>query len=306
MADVWAALTAVGWWMAAVAAFHLVPLFFDALAWWALFPRQDRPPLLRLFWMRWMGEAVSTLLPAAQVGGDIVRARLAAIKGAPVSVSAASVVVDLTLSIFTQIIFTVSGLALLVRATHGAISIAPVLGGAIVATAMVGGFFIAQRFGIFRKMGRLASRMASASAWKSLVKSGEALDEQIRAAYARRKGIIASASWTMASWIAGAGEVWIALHALGIHAGFTTAFILESVGQGIRAAVFLIPGALGVQEGGYLVVGGMLGIPGDIALALALIRRVRELAFGVPGLVGWQFTEGYHAWRARRTTSSTP
>src|SRR3984893_10056197 len=84
-----------GWSILAVVAFHLcVPVFLDAIAWWVLFPKSDRLPLRKIFWMRWIGESVSTLVPSAAVGGDIVRARLAAIKGAPLPIAAGTVLVD--------------------------------------------------------------------------------------------------------------------------------------------------------------------------------------------------------------------
>ena len=72
--QVGAAFATAGWAIAAVVAFHLaVPVFFDAVAWWVLFPKSERPALLQLLWMRWVGESVSTLVPSAAVGGDIVR-----------------------------------------------------------------------------------------------------------------------------------------------------------------------------------------------------------------------------------------
>src|SRR5207245_7101640 len=97
------------WALAAVVIYHFaVPVFLDALAWWVLFPKSDRLPLWRLLWMRWIGESVSTLVPSAAVGGDIVRVRLAAINGAPLPIAAGSVLVDLTLGVFTQVAFTIS------------------------------------------------------------------------------------------------------------------------------------------------------------------------------------------------------
>src|SRR2546426_3781039 len=87
--QVGAAFASAGWAIAAVVAYHFaVPVFLDALAWWVLFPKSDRLPLRKLLWMRWIGESVSTLVPSAAVGGDVVRARLAAINGAPLSVAA--------------------------------------------------------------------------------------------------------------------------------------------------------------------------------------------------------------------------
>jgi len=100
-----AAFASAGWWIAAVAIYHLaVPAFLDAIAWWALFPKSERLSLWQLFWMRWIGESVSTLVPSASVGGDVVRARLAALHGASIPTAAASVLVDITLGVFVQIV----------------------------------------------------------------------------------------------------------------------------------------------------------------------------------------------------------
>src|SRR5947209_3080014 len=54
--QVGAAFATAGWAIAAVVAFHFaVPVFFDAVAWWVLFPKSERPALLQLLWMRWSG-----------------------------------------------------------------------------------------------------------------------------------------------------------------------------------------------------------------------------------------------------------
>jgi hypothetical protein len=112
------AVATAGWAILAVIAYHsLVPVFLDTLAWWILFPKIERPRLRSMYWMRWIGESVSTLVPSAAVGGDIVRVRLATIHGAPVTVAAGTVLVDLTLGVFTQAVFTLLGVVLLVQAT---------------------------------------------------------------------------------------------------------------------------------------------------------------------------------------------
>ena len=50
----------------------------------------------------------------------------------------------------------------------------------------------------------------------------------------------------------------------------------------------------GVSEGGFVVFGALLGLPAEIALAIALAKRVRELALGLPGLIVWQWIEGHN------------
>ena len=303
--QVGAAFASAGWAIAGVVIYHLVvPVLLDALAWWALFPKPERLSLWQLFWMRWIGESVSTLIPSAAVGGDIVRARLAALRGAPIPTAAASVLVDITLGVFVQIGFTLLGLGLIVSVTGHQGFIRPTLIGAVIGVLAIIGFYVVQRLGMFRFIGKMISRLANADDWHSLVHSGQNLDEAIRRQYARRRGVIGCCAWTAASLVLGSGEIWIALHALSLHATVVNAVILQSMVLTIRSAVFPVPGALGVQEGGYVVIGNLLGIPGDAAFALSLIARVRELILGIPGLICWQMVEARRLWQARLATNA--
>src|SRR5207237_9075105 len=112
-------------------------------------------------WMRWIGESVSTLVPSAAVGGDIVRARLASINGTPVPVAAGTVLVDVTLGVFTQAAFTVLGLALLVGVTGQSNFVRPTLVGTVVGVLGVAGFYFVQRLGMFRFLARFLAVMAN-------------------------------------------------------------------------------------------------------------------------------------------------
>ncbi len=294
------AFAAAGWAIAAVVIYHFaVPIFLDATAWWVLFPKSDRLPLWRLLWMRWIGESVSTLVPSAAVGGDIVRARLAAINGVTMPVAAGSVLVDLTLGVFTQAGFTVLGLVLLVDVTGQRNFVRPTLVGTFVGVLGVAGFYFVQRLGMFRFLALIVARLANSPEWHSIVQSGETLDQTVRMLYARRHAVVMCCVWTIISLVGGSGEIWIALHALNLHATFVNALILQSMVLTIRSAAFAVPGGLGVQEGGYLFVGNLLGIPGDAAFALSLIARVRELALGIPGLISWQVIEARRLLRTR-------
>jgi putative membrane protein len=294
------AIATAGWAILGVIAYHLfVPVFLDALAWWVLFPKNERPSLRNIFWMRWVGESVSTLVPSAAVGGDIVRARLAAIKGAPLPVAAGTVLVDLTLGVFTQAAFTILGVVLLVQATGQKNLVGPTIIGTLIGVAAVGGFYFVQRLGMFRFLARMIAKLANSPEWQSLVQSGETLDQTVRTLYARRRGVVACCAWTMLSLVLNSGEVWIALRALNLNATVLNAIILQSTVLTVRNVGFAVPSGLGVQEGGYVLIGSLLGIDGTNALALSLIARVRELALGVPGLLTWQLIEGRRLLRPR-------
>ncbi len=71
-------------------------------------------------------------------------------------------------------------------------------------------------------------------------------------------------------------EIWFALHVLGAEATFAQAFVIEALIQLVSSAAFLVPGSLGVQERGFVVIGGLLGFDAPTCLALAGARRVRD------------------------------
>jgi hypothetical protein len=60
----------------------------------------------------------------------------------------------------------------------------------------------------------------------------------------------------------------------------------------VRAVAFVSPGALGVQEGAYVLAAPLLGIAPSPALLLSLLKRGKDIAIGVPALLIWQAGEG--------------
>jgi putative membrane protein len=299
----WGEVTAVlenaGWAWTLVALFHFVPMAADARSWWRLYPEGERPAFWRLCWLRWIGESVNNLLPAAQVGGDIVRARLAALQGSRAPIATATVVVDLTSGVFTQAVFTLIGLALLMCIADGTGLVGPILAGILIAFVLFGAFYIVQRIGFFRLLGWVLNKAVGQNAFRAIAANGPAFDEAIQSVYRRRRDVAVSCVWTLTSWIIGSGEMWIALWILGSPVSWVEAIVLESLGQAIKGAMFLVPGALGVQEAGFIGIGSLLGIGPETSIALSLLKRAREFSLGIPGLIQWHWLEGRHWWRKR-------
>ena len=281
--------------------FHALPMLFNARAWRRLLPAATRPRLRVMTWATWIRESVNGLLPVARIGGEIVAYRMifrSPMHGIDV---AASLVADMTLSILTQASFAVVGLGLLLlisRAPPGATQL--VVG---VAAALVLGVFLvwAQRAGTLGTLARGLDRLA-ASRLRGVVTESLRLDAALRALYARRRDIGACFAWQLVAWLLGAGEIWLALHFLGRPRSMLDAVVIEALIQAISSAAFVVPGALGVQEGGFLLIGAALGIDGTTALALATARRFRDLIVYFPGLIAWQCAEARA--RSNRTESS--
>ena len=285
----------LGWSLAPITLFHVVPLSFSAFSWRALMPAACRPRVPTVLWVRWIRESINSLLPVAGVGGDFVGARLVRQRGVPGSEAAAAMVVDTTVGVATQLVFVVAGVVLLIARTSGdgALEAAyAVLVGVAMLAALIGAFVLAQHRGLLGTVVRLAHRLAPAQELTELAGGAEKADEAIVAMYRRGPSLLRASLLRLIGWGVGAGEVWLALHFLGRPFSLVDAFILESLTSGVRAAAFMVPGALGALEGGFVLFGQLFGLTPDVAVAISLSKRVRELALGLPGLVLIQWIEG--------------
>jgi putative membrane protein len=297
-------LMAAGWGLAIVAAFHLLPLVLDAGAISVMFDRHRKEVTERdAVFARWIGESVNSLLPAGQIGGPVVMVRQLSQRGLRMRDAAAAITVSTTLQALAQIVFAMLGLLLFgASAAHGATQ--DLQTAALIATAvlgaMIGGFYMAQRRGLFGKALRVVSKVFGKRDWSALTTRADAVDAAVRELYDQPGKVAASFALSLAGWIVGTVEVWLALRFLGHPVGWVDALLLESLGQAIRGAAFAIPGSLGIQEGGYLLLAPLVGLPPEAALALSLVKRARELLLGLPGLLYLHFSE--RSWQRRRAT----
>jgi putative membrane protein len=283
-----AAVRTLGWGIVGVVAFHAVPLWPDVVGWRLLF-FHPRPAWRWMWWARWVGEAGNALVPGQ--AGEVLRIRMAMLAGASGSAATASVVVDVSLATLAQLTFCLIGLALFGSAV-GVDGLAVPLALGILAVAAGAALFVyMQHRGLF---GRLAPLIAPFARRAPAVAA--AIDETVAQLWRRPRTIAVSAAWRFTSCILGAGEVVLVFWLLGNPLSFGEALALESLGQAARAAAFAIPAGLGVQEGALVLVAGALGLPAEHALALALVKRVRDVSLGVPALLSWQAAELFRRW----------
>lgn len=304
------ALAAGGWGklavgILAISAYRLVTFIGDALAWRPLFNPSSRPSLWPLVAYRWICESLNGLLPVAQVGGDLARARLAMRRGVSGAEAGAVVLVDFTIGILTQLLYSFLGVALFLARGGGPAARGIALG-LLLASVPIALFTLVGWLNPFRRLSAFFRFFLPWRSWSALAGNAAALDRSLREVYRRRRDVLLSAAWRMASWILHTGETWLALLALGKTVGFQDALILESLSYAARSLAFLIPGGLGVQEGSFLLLGGPLGLTPEVSLALALVKRAREIVLGCPGVVAYAVIEGRGlARRLSRETART-
>ncbi len=297
--QVLAALGQAGGGILVVALFHFVPLIASAAGWQILIPGKTLRDLPRFVYFMWIRAAVNNLMPVARIGGEVAAVRLMTASGIRQNMAIASTVVELTLSIATVFLFVLMGIMLFAMRVNDANATSQLLWGLVLSLPLLGVIAFVQKVGLFSLLSRLF-RLLFRDKWESLGINIDSLDRTIQNIYRHKTRALTCTAFQFLQWVVGSGEVWLALFFLGHPVGVIDAVIIEALIQASVSAGFIIPGALGVQEAGILVFGGMLGLPQDIAAALAVIKRCRDILVYAPGLVVWQVFEGKKLFGKKR------
>ena len=294
--DVLAAVAEAGWGATALVVLaRAIVITTAGVAWHFLFPPGQRLAIRICVGLRFVREGANQLLPVAAIGGDVIGARLATFWRVEGSTAAASVGADLAVQAATQLVYALCGLLLLLLLEGDSDVARYVAAGLAVATLAIGAFVVLQQQEGSRLVVGLTRRIAGDREWLGLG-ALERFYGQLRQIYASRSGVSASAAIHFATWVFGTVEVWVALHFMGYPVSFAEAFVIEALGQAVRGAAFAIPGGLGVQEGGFIALCALFGVPPGPAVALSLLKRVADVGLGLPGLVAWQVLEGRRAF----------
>jgi putative membrane protein len=292
-------LASTDWKLVLVAAFAVPQLFLSTASWRLLFPSEGAPRFALAWLALWIGYSINLMLPVASVGGDVVRARLLAIWSGRPRDAVASVIVDKTVLVATLPVLVLVGMAALLRVVPDARSLAPAVVVVVLLLGALALLIVLQRAGLFAFLATRAVRLARRAGWDALVGHAADLDGAIRALYSRPGKVAASVTLRVLARLSLAGEVWLAARLLGHPISVGDAVILKTFTIVARAAAFPVPGGLGVQEGGFVALGAIIGMSPDVALATSLATRVREVVSSVPGLLAWQSIEGRRLWRRR-------
>jgi putative membrane protein len=287
-----AALGQVGWiGSLELVLWRVLPVTLCAVGLWAIIPGHGTISLGTAVASRLARDGVSALLPVVPAGGELVSARIFNLKGLDLARSLAATVADVTMEIAAQALFSVIGFIMLLVALPGAVG--NNWGGLaiVLPLAMVAGLGLLQHPKVSAWLLGLAVKLAGDHL------HAHHLTDAIAATYAGKRRVVVCGLLHFAGWMIGTGEAWLALAWMGHPLPLANVIALESVVFAIKGIAFMIPWSVGVQEGGYMALGVALGVPPEIALSLSLVKRLPDLALGLPGVALWQWTE-----RSRRRT----
>jgi putative membrane protein len=300
LAEVLSAVAAAGWGILWISAYRFVTIATDAAGWGVLWIGAQKPRPLRLVILRWIGEAVNSLLPVAQVGGHVVRARLLGRSQGDFVSAGAATIVDFTAGVFSQAVYTALGIALLLgmaRVQGSGLNQALIVALVLLVVGLVA-LYLIQRGRMLGKAAMLVQKALAGnlrSMAGQLHSGAQALDSAVNELYRRYRTLARCVAWRLLTWLLHTLEAWLIMRYLGAPVSWSEAVVLESLGTAVRNAAFLVPAGLGAQEGGFLLLGGALGISPPLCLALSLAKRAREMIVGLPALGAWAWLERRNA-----------
>jgi putative membrane protein len=271
--------------------------YLSAESWRSLFPPETRPRRWRNFVASWIGSAVNLLLPVATIGGEIVKARVLILWSHPGAVTAAAMTVDKTVQAIAVVLWGLIGAAILVAVVGGTAVAFGILVGAAVLTAGIAGFIAVQVRGGFSAIARKIARFVDAKGDLALLENAEAMEDAMQEIYRHPARLAWATALRLTERLVLAGEIVLVAHLMGAPIGPVEAVILKGVIGAIRGMSFAIPAGLGVQEGGYIAIGALMGMSADLMIAVSLATRVREIVPSLPLIALWQVVEGRALWR---------
>lgn len=248
-----------------------------------------------LFAIRTAGEVVNMTTPTAYVGGEPLKAYLLSRAGVPIVDAMASVVTAKTTMTLAEVMFVLVGIVLslwtmgLVAGPSTANPGRPVGAAVLTVAGLLTGtlvFLALQRRGLFiGLLGVLRRCRIRVSYLESREDKLRELDGAINAFYARdRHAFLLSIGLFFLGWLAEALEVYVMLYFIGPPTDMMTSLSIGALAVVIKGGAFFIPGSIGAQEGGYLLLLMAHGYSDVAGITFAILRRVREFVWIVVGL----------------------
>ncbi len=302
-----AALAPLGWAAPLVLAPYFVVYMIDALAWRWTFAGPLTVGFPSLWGIRWCGEAVNGLVPSAYVGGEAVKVLLLKRRGVDAARGTAAAMVSKSAQTLAQLLFLCAAATAFLRLAPDRpelrAGLVVVLGGGL---ASVFALFWIQSRGMYATLRQVMSWGRWRPQWLEASRQRiEGLDAAITSFYqVHRRRFLASTVTYLAGWFLDTLEIYLVAHLLGQPMIWRQAFVVEAFVGVAKVLGMAIPGSLGVQEGGVLLVGRAVGLPEPFCLAYAVLRRARELVFIGFGLM-LLYGEGINLGRLRSMSRST-
>jgi uncharacterized protein (TIRG00374 family) len=270
----------------------LIMYVIEAYGWKVtLGPKAKEVPFWRLLAIRTAGEVVNMTTPTAYVGGEPLKAYLLRRHHVPMVEGLASVVIAKTTMTIAEVLFILLGIALAFWTLGANGSSGHTIAAALLSVGLLlfgtAAFVFVQRKGLFtwilEFLRKIGLRIGFLESREDQLRS---LDRTILDFYTNNRPVFyTSTGLFFLGWMAEALEVFVMIYYLGGPAMAPSAISIGALSVFIKGGTFFIPGSLGAQDGGNLLLLKAFGYSDVTGITFALLRRFRELVWIGIGLL---------------------
>jgi putative membrane protein len=258
---------------------HVPLILLMGTAWWSISNRGRHAPLRAFIMARIARDSVSEMLPFSQLGGFAAGIRVLSLAVVRPRMATALLFADLLMEFLSKLLYAAVGVAMLMQVRPESLLL----------SYLLAGLFLLLAFCLLMLRYRnLQFRIAL-----GLLRRHSALGRKVRefGAFLSPGRLGPSGVLHIICWSFGGIEAWLTFHLMGMAVTGKEALIIDSLAMGLRTFGFWVPAALGIQEGAYIFVCSLVGLGPDVAMALSLVRRGRDILLGIIGFSAWQGLE---------------
>jgi uncharacterized membrane protein YbhN (UPF0104 family) len=299
-------LSMIGTRVLVLIALYLFAQLAFMVAWWVLMDSEVRAGgFLKLFGVYLAGDTVNYVVPSGNLGGEAVKAYLMK-EELGFGRALTSIVIHKHAELVAQCILLVGGLAICF--TYFELPRLVIVASTVIVGGL-GGSLLLMTWVL--KSGTISPMLRRLADWRPLASylqthqlAADALTTRIRAFYEDQwRLFLLATGWCLIGWCGGLLETYLVLQILSPAEGWRTVVAIETMVMAFNMLFVFVPARLGSAEGVRAGVFLLVGLPAAEGVAYGVIRRARELAWLLPGLVVlWKRHLGWFAQREPELT----
>jgi len=287
VANTWEDLRMIGWRLLAIVALEALVHLTSARSWWHLFPnktRQGRFP--RICLVQLAGSALNDTTPGAPLGGEPIKAMLMK-EQFELPLTTATLLSAKLAQALGRMLFVMLGAGTVFWSLKVACLPAKSLAVGFILTASgIATFMALQIRGLSAPAKRVFHCLRLPQDWVERFGCAlEGVDQyQCELYRARPLDFVASVALVLVGLSIGVVQVWLMLGWIGLRRDWPSSLAIESFSVLVNFAFFVVPGSVGAQEGGKLLIFAALGLPLSAGLSLGVAFRLSSLVSLAVGL----------------------
>jgi uncharacterized protein (TIRG00374 family) len=287
-ARVWMDLRSIGWRLGVIVGLEIAVSAATARGWWHTFPGQSRRGCFgRLFALQLAGSALNETTPGAPLGGEPVKLLLLRDQF-PVSVTAAALLSAKLAQALARALFVILGIvAASWTLRFERLPVRSLTLGFALTVAGVAAFMALQLSGFSAMTRRLSRRLPFLGGWVEPIEHGIGrVDAHLQELYRSRPlDFVASVGLGLGGLCLGVVQIWLMMRWIGLRPDWLSSLTIEAFSVLVGFVMFAVPGSLGVQEGGKVLIFAALGLPVSAGLSIGVAFRLNNLVTLALGFV---------------------